>query len=193
MISSMTGFGRAQQVVEGREITVEVKSVNHRFFEFAARTPRAYGYLEEKLKGFFQQAVSRGKMEAAVTIQTLEGPSARVLVNQELAGAYVEGLRRTGQALGLQDDLTLSALARFGDIFTLQRQEEDEDAVWQAVQGAAPRAPGWRPTCWPSWRASWAMWRLWRSSPPRRWPPTASGWRPSCGRCWPTASWTRPG
>ncbi|HIX65752.1 MAG TPA: YicC family protein [Candidatus Anaerotruncus excrementipullorum] len=140
MISSMTGFGRAQQVVEGREITVEVKSVNHRFFEFAARTPRAYGYLEEKLKGFFQQAVSRGKMEAAVTIQTLEGPSARVLVNQELAGAYVEGLRRTGQALGLQDDLTLSALARFGDIFTLQRQEEDEDAVWQAVQGVAAQA-----------------------------------------------------
>ena len=72
MIKSMTGYGRAQEIVDGREITVEIRSVNHRFFEFSSRVPRAYAYLEEKLKSLLQGAIARGKVEAAVTVVTLE-------------------------------------------------------------------------------------------------------------------------
>lgn len=68
MISSMTGYGRSQQVLGGKDITVEIKAVNHRFFEFSSRIPRAYGYLEEKIKGYVQQKVSRGKVDVNVTI-----------------------------------------------------------------------------------------------------------------------------
>ncbi len=72
MIKSMTGYGRFQQTIDGREILVEIKSVNHRYFEFSARVPRAYGYLEEKLKSFIQGRVSRGKVDVGVTIFNVE-------------------------------------------------------------------------------------------------------------------------
>ena len=77
MIKSMTGYGRFQQTIDGREILVEIKSVNHRYFEFSARVPRAYGYLEEKLKSFIQGRVSRGKVDVGVTIFNVEGKDAQ--------------------------------------------------------------------------------------------------------------------
>lgn len=140
MIKSMTGYGRDQQTIDGRDIAVEVKSVNHRFFEFSAKVPRAYGYIEEKLKTYVQNRISRGKVEVGVTVQTLDGGSTAVEINRALAGAYVTALREFGHAYHLQDDLTLSALSRFPDIFSVRRLAEDEDAVWAAVQSVADRA-----------------------------------------------------
>lgn len=140
MIKSMTGYGRAQRAVDGRDITVEVKSVNHRFFEFSAKVPRACGYLEEKLKSYIQGQISRGKVEAGVVIQTIGGAKTVVQINRELASAYVNSLRELGTELSLRDDLTLGTLARFTDIFTIQKQAEDEDAVWAAVRLVADDA-----------------------------------------------------
>lgn len=134
MIRSMTGYGRSQQVLDGREVTVEIKSVNHRFFEFSARTPRSMGFLEEKLKSYVQRRVGRGKVDVSVSIVTLSGVSAGVLVNHELAGAYLSSLRGLAAELGVQDDLTLSALARFSDIFIQSKPQEDEDEIWGSVQ-----------------------------------------------------------
>lgn len=140
MVKSMTGYGRAQQLLSGRDITVEIKSVNHRFFEFSARVPRAYGYLEERLKSYMQGQISRGKVEVGVTILTVEGQNAAVEANRELAGAYVNALRRIGGELGLEDDLTLSTLTRFSDIFTVRREAEDEEEIWAAVKTVADAA-----------------------------------------------------
>ena len=140
MIRSMTGYGRAQELRNGRDITVEFRSVNHRYFEFSARVPRAYGYLEEKLKGLAQTAASRGKVEVAVLIQTVDSPDSQVAVNAALARAYVEALRGLGAELGLADDLSLSAVARFPEIFTLKKSPDDEEQIWadvSAVAGAA--------------------------------------------------------
>lgn len=140
MIRSMTGYGRAQELRNGRDITVEFRSVNHRYFEFSARVPRAYGYLEEKLKGLAQTAASRGKVEAAVLIQTVDSPDSQVAVNAALAREYVEALRGLGAELGLADDLSLSAVARFTEIFTLKKSPDDEEQIWadvSAVAGAA--------------------------------------------------------
>lgn len=140
MVRSMTGYGRAQEVIGPRDITVEIKSVNHRFFEFSARTPRAYGYLEEKLKAFLQGQVLRGKVEASVFIQMPEGEAAQVCVNRELAGAYVKALRSLGGELAVQDDLTLSAVACLPDLFSVTKPAEDEAEVWEAVEKTAEKA-----------------------------------------------------
>lgn len=141
MIRSMTGYGRAQEVLGGKDITVEIRSVNHRYFEFSARLPRAYGWLEEKLKGVAQGAASRGKVEVSLLIQAAaEGTDAQVAVNAALAREYVEALRGLGDQLDLPDDLTLSAVARFGEIFTLRRPQENEEEVQANVLAVAAQA-----------------------------------------------------
>ena len=140
MIRSMTGYGRAQELRNGRDITVEFRSVNHRYFEFSARVPRAYGYLEEKLKGLAQGAASRGKVEVAVLSQTVDSPDSQVAVNTALAREYVEALRGLGAELGLTDDLSLTAISRFGEIFTLKKSPDDEERIWADVSAVAQAA-----------------------------------------------------
>ena len=140
MLRSMTGYGRSQQQLGGRDISVEIRSVNHRFLEASIRVPRAYGYLEEKLKAFLQSRVSRGKVDVSVTVYALDGQGTEVELNRALARGYVEALRGLSEELSLRDDLSLSAVARFGDLFTVRRAPEDEEAVWADVQQVAARA-----------------------------------------------------
>ncbi|MBQ2792785.1 MAG: YicC family protein [Oscillospiraceae bacterium] len=140
MIRSMTGYGRAEALIGGRNILVEIRSVNHRYFEFSSRVPRAYGYLESRLKGFLQGKLSRGKVDVNVSIQTIEGTNANVQVNAELAKSYVDALRTLSEPLSLQDDLSLASICRFSDIFTVSRETEDEDAIWADVLSVAEEA-----------------------------------------------------
>lgn len=139
-MNSMTGYGRSRQVLDGREITVEIRSVNHRYLEYSARIPRMYGYLEEKLKTFLQSSVSRGKVEVTVSIQNLTGGDTVVQINQALAKGYLDAMRSQAEILGLQDDLTLSTLTRFNDVFTLQKLEEDQQVIWNGVEQVAKQA-----------------------------------------------------
>lgn len=139
-MNSMTGYGRSRQVLDGREITVEIRSVNHRYLEYSARIPRMYGYLEEKLKTFLQSSMSRGKVEVTVTIQNLTGGDTVVQINQALAKGYLDAMRSQAEYLGLKDDLTLSTLTRFNDVFTLQKLEEDQQVIWNSVQQVSRQA-----------------------------------------------------
>jgi len=140
MTRSMTGFGRAQEILEGREITVEVRSVNHRYFEYTSRVPRSYAYLEERLKSYVQKRIARGKVDAAVTIVTLDSGDTDVQINHTLARQYLQALRGMGTELGLQDDVTVASLARFTDIFVVRKTAEDADAVWALVERVADKA-----------------------------------------------------
>lgn len=140
MLKSMTGYGRSQKIIDGRDILVEIKSVNHRFFEFAARVPRAYGYLEEKLKSLVNTVATRGKIEVNVTIYTVEGKDAEVEINKELAKGYVNALRSVKDELELQDTLSLSSISRFSDIFTVRKTVEDEEVIWNEVKEVASEA-----------------------------------------------------
>lgn len=142
MIRSMTGYGRAEVLVNGRNILVEIRSMNHRYFEFSCRSPRAYGFLESRLKTYLQGKLSRGKVDVNVSIQTVEGSSASVQVNRELAASYVQALRALEEPLGLRDDLSLSVISRFSDIFTVNKETEDEDAIWADVLQVADEATG---------------------------------------------------
>lgn len=137
MMKSMTGYGRAQQILDGREITVEIRSVNHRFFEYSSRIPRSYAYLEERLKGLLQGRITRGKVEVAVTIVTLGGGGSDVQINHDLAAQYLAALQAMGKELCIRDDTTTSTLARFGDIFVVRKAEDDMEAVCGAVGAVA--------------------------------------------------------
>lgn len=134
MIKSMTGFGRGQGTVDGYEILIEIRSVNHRYFEFSSRLPRNYSFLDEKLKSFLSERVSRGKVEVSVTISKTEGAEAEIEVNQDIAAGYVNALRKANETLGLNDDLSLSGITRFPDVFKIQKVQDDEEVVWNAVK-----------------------------------------------------------
>ena len=140
MIRSMTGFGRAQDVIDGMQITVELKSVNHRYFEFSARVPRAYGFLEEKLKSYLQTKVARGKTECYVSVEELDAQDCTVQVNHSLAGGYLAALREIAARYGLENDVTVTSLAKYYDIFTVHKQPEDEERIWAAVQTVTDEA-----------------------------------------------------
>lgn len=140
MLKSMTGYGREQRVVGARDITVEIRSVNHRYYEFSARTPRAYGYLDEKLKSFLNGKISRGKIEVSVSVINNEGADLGIELNLKTAEGYLNALRSGNEQLGLTDDLNLSHIMRLPDVFTVKKNTEDEDEIWEAVRSVAETA-----------------------------------------------------
>ncbi|MBQ1962004.1 MAG: YicC family protein [Clostridia bacterium] len=136
----MTGFGRAKQTVSDLDITVEIKSVNHRYFEFSSRLPRAYQFLDEKLKSFCQQRVSRGKVEVSVMIEDRSENAIELEVNEQYADAYIKALRAIGERYALADDITVSSLIGNNEIFTARRHEMDDEVLTAAVMQVADEA-----------------------------------------------------
>lgn len=134
MVRSMTGYGRYQQTVGGMDITVEIKSVNHRFYEYSSRIPRTYGFLDDSMKSYIQQKISRGKVDVFVSIDTLDAPGSDVTVNYTLAEGYLHAFRELCQKYSLRDDVAVSSLARFPDVLTVHRAANDEEALWNAVR-----------------------------------------------------------
>ena len=140
MIKSMTGYGRSQMLVDGMNITVEVKSVNHRYFEFSSRLPRSYGFLDEKLKSFFMGKLTRGKMECYVQIETVEEPDTIISVNHPLVKGYLDAYKELAETYGLENNIKVSDISRVSDIFSIRKQAADEDKIWAAVQTVAEEA-----------------------------------------------------
>lgn len=136
----MTGFGKCEDIINGYDIIVEIKSVNHRYFEFSSRISRGYGFLDEKLKSYLQSRISRGKIDAYVSIETLEDTDAQVLVNHSLASGYIGALRELADRYQLIDDISVSTVSKYTDIFTVHKAPEDEETIWNSVQSVADRA-----------------------------------------------------
>ena len=140
MIKSMTGYGRAIQLVDGMNITVEIKSVNHRYFEFSSKLPRSYGFLDEKLKSFFMGKLTRGKMECYVSIETVEEPDTLISVNHPLVKGYLDAYKELSETYGLENNIRVSDIARVSDVFSIRKQAADEDKIWAAVSVVAQEA-----------------------------------------------------
>lgn len=140
MIKSMTGYGRAEGTLDGRYIIVEVKSVNHRYFELNSKITRGYSFLEEKLKVLLQQKISRGKVDIFVSIETLQDADAQILVNHSMAAGYLNALKELRDTYQLRDDISVMGLARYSDIFTVHRTPEDEEQIWEDVSQIAQQA-----------------------------------------------------
>ena len=140
MLKSMTGYGRAQKIINGRDILVEIRSVNHRYYEYSSRVPRTYSYIDEKLKALLKTSISRGKVEVAVTINNIEGKDTEIAINKGAAEGYVNALRSVSYELGLEDDLSLSNLIKLPDIFNIQKTPDDEEQIWNDVKSVADEA-----------------------------------------------------
>ncbi len=140
MVKSMTGFGRACKEVDGYVITVELKSVNHRYFDFSSRCPRQYGFIDDKIKSFVNSKVARGKIDCYVGIEALNTESADVVVNNTLASAYVKALKEISTNYDLKEDFGASTVARFPDVLIVKKADEDEEKIWQLVKTVAEEA-----------------------------------------------------
>lgn len=140
MIKSMTGFGREQRIIDQYDIMVEIKSVNHRYYEFSSRLQRQYNFLDEKLKSYMKGNISRGKVEVSVTINNLNGKEANIKADKLMAQGYVNALREVNAELGLEDDLKLSNLLKLPDIFNVQKVSDGEEYIWGIVKQTAAGA-----------------------------------------------------
>ncbi len=140
MVLSMTGYGRARLTLHGRDITVEIKSVNSRYFEYSSRLPRGYSFLEDKLKKLVNGKIARGKAELNLTIANVEAPDTVITPNVELARQYKAAMDEMARQLGMRNDVTLSGLCRFPDMFSAVHAEADEAELWQDVQAVAAAA-----------------------------------------------------
>lgn len=133
MIKSMTGYGRARAVINGREIIAEIRSVNHKFFESSIKLGRAYTFLEPELKQLLKEKISRGKIELSLTVYNLDTPDAEVTVNLSAARNYINAAREAATGLGLEDDLALTDLFRIPDAFTVIKSESGEEQLKEDI------------------------------------------------------------
>ena len=140
MVHSMTGFGRCETEINGRPITVEIKSVNHRYFEFSCRITRGYSFLEDKLKAFVNSKVSRGKIDMFVSVGAADDVPSEVTVNHSLVSGYLNAMKEIADTYGVQNDATVVALSRFPDVFTVNKAAVDEEQLTADVLSAADQA-----------------------------------------------------
>ena len=140
MVLSMTGYGRAGAVLHGRDIKVELRSVNSRYLEYSSRLPRSCFFLEDKLKKLVAARVSRGKVELSLSIQNVTAADTVVSVNWGLAEGYRAALTSMVERMDLKNDVTVGMLARFPDVLTQTAAPTDEDALWQDVESIANQA-----------------------------------------------------
>ena len=140
MVLSMTGYGRAGTVLHGRDIKVELRSVNSRYLEYSSRLPRSCFFLEDKLKKLVAARVSRGKVELSLSIQNVTAADTVVSVNWGLAEGYRAALTSMVERMDLKNDVTVGMLARFPDVLTQTAAPTDEDALWQDVESIANQA-----------------------------------------------------
>ena len=135
MIRSMTAFGRARNTVDGKDITVEIKSVNNRFFDCSAKLPRAFSFLEEKIKPYLQaHSISRGKIDVFVTIDVIDNPEINIDIDVGYASQYIKALRKLGETFDLRDDISVMRVAQNKDMFIQTKSEDDVERDWEALR-----------------------------------------------------------
>ncbi len=140
MIKSMTGFGRGHNVLNGRDITVEIRAVNHRYYEFSCRIPRSMGFAEERLKSLLQGKINRGKVEVSVLVSNTAVNDEQITLNTEVIRSYIEAMRAAGEQFGLEEDLSVSDILRIPDAFTVIKTDVDEEQLWEDVRSVAEEA-----------------------------------------------------
>ena len=132
MIKSMTGYGRAKYESEGREYTVEIKSVNNRYSDISIKMPRTISYLEEKVKSEILKVVSRGKIDVFISFYNNSSKGKKVIFNNELAKMYVEGLEQIAESTNINKEIYVTQLAKFPDVLAIEN-DEDENLIWNEL------------------------------------------------------------
>lgn len=133
MVKSMTGYGRGEAVLNGRAITVEVRSVNNRYLDCSVKVPRLYIFAEDAIKSRVQNSISRGKVDVFVTLDNTQGEQVVISVNQPVADSYYNALVALRDQYRLRDDISVSLLSRFQDVLLVEKSKEDVEAVAQDI------------------------------------------------------------
>lgn len=141
MIKSMTGFGRCEIAENNRKFTVEMKSVNHRYLDVNIKMPKKLNYFESAIRAELKNYISRGKVDLFITYEDYTENNASIRYNRELAAEYMKYLRQMQEDFGLDDDIRVSTLSRYPEVFSMEEQNIDEEELWKelqkAIQGAA--------------------------------------------------------
>ena len=141
MIKSMTGFGRCEIADNNRKFTVEMKSVNHRYLDVNIKMPKKLNFFESAIRGELKNYISRGKVDVFITYEDFSEDNSTVRYNKEVAEEYLKYLRQMVEDFGLDDDIRVSTLSKYPEVFTMEEQGVDEDELWKelrkAVAGAA--------------------------------------------------------
>ncbi len=133
MIRSMTGFGRAKYNIDGREYTVEIKSVNNRYCDIGVKLPRSISYLEEKVKEQVNQKVTRGKVDVFISFYNNSTKGKKITLNNELAQTYIVELRKLAKKNGIDQDIQVTDISKFPDVLSVEN-EEDEELIWNELK-----------------------------------------------------------
>lgn len=140
MLKSMTGFGRHEIIENGKKITVEIKSVNHRYCEISVKLPKRINFFETAVRNLLKGYISRGKVDVFIFYEDETEKQFCVKYNQDIAAEYQNYFAQMARDFSIENDIKVSDLARFPDVFSLEEQAEDEETVWklleQALKGA---------------------------------------------------------
>ena len=135
MFKSMTAFARARQSINGKDITVEIKSVNNRYFDCSVKISRLYSFLEDKVKQYIQaNGISRGKVEVFISVDVLEQQGVEIDLDTAYAQSYINALYKLRDTFGLADDITTCKIASNRDIFNVKKPEDDIEGDWQDIR-----------------------------------------------------------
>ena len=129
MIKSMTGYGRAVETINGREFTVELRSVNNRYLDCTVKLPRSLSFAEEAVKQAVKQAVSRGKVDVFITVKSENTDDTKISLNAAVVEGYLSAMRQLVTEYGVKDDISVSVLSRMNDVFTVEKPEVDEEQL----------------------------------------------------------------
>ena len=140
MIKSMTGFGRCEIAENNRKITVEMKSVNHRYLDVNIKMPKKLNFFESAIRGELKNYISRGKVDIFITYEDFTENKSSVRYNKELAEEYLTYLKQMAQDFGLDNDIRVSTLSKYPDVFTMEEQTLDEEELWKELQTAVKNA-----------------------------------------------------
>lgn len=133
MIRSMTGYGRAERIIDGREIMVEMRAVNNRYLDLNVKLPRVFSFAEEAVKALIKANVGRGKVDVFISINVTQDQSLRVSLNKPALEGYLAALDTIATEYGVRDDRSVMSLARLPDVFVVEKQEQDEQQVTQDI------------------------------------------------------------
>ncbi len=128
MLKSMTGFGRAEKALDGYNVKVNLKSVNHRYMDVAVKVPKYYTFMEDKIRTYASKYISRGKVEVFVSLERTKGSDKTIVLDEAVAANYISALKSL-KKLGLKDDVKISTISQYHDIFKLESNEADEEFI----------------------------------------------------------------
>ena len=136
MIKSMTGFGRCEVQKDSRKFTVELKSVNHRYLDVNIRMPKKLNFFETAIRTLLKSYANRGKVDIFITYEDLSQTQVSVKYNAALAAEYMKYLKQMEEEFGLENDVRVSTLSRYPEVFTMEEQSEDEEELWNGLKEA---------------------------------------------------------